>query len=48
MLCNVFINDLSNGLQQTFAEFADDGRLYRALEALENRAFAQNDLGKPE
>lgn len=31
MLCNVFINDLSNGLEQTLAEFADDGRFKEHL-----------------
>lgn len=46
MLCNIFINDLSNGSEWTLAEFADDSKLWRALETLENKAVIQKDLDK--
>lgn len=46
MLCNIFINDLNNRSECTLAEFADDGKLCRALETLEKRAVIQKDLNK--
>lgn len=46
MPCNIFISDLSNGSEWTLAEFADDSKLWRALETLENKAVIQKDLDK--
>lgn len=44
MLCSIFINDLRNGSEYIFAEFADDGELCRALETLDYRAVILDKL----
>ncbi|GAB0182192.1 hypothetical protein GRJ2_000684500 [Grus japonensis] len=47
-LFNVFINDLDDGIESTFAKFSDDTKLGNEVNTSEGRAILQRDLDRLE
>ncbi|GAB0191244.1 mitochondrial enolase superfamily member 1 [Grus japonensis] len=46
MLINIFINDLDDGIESAFTQFADDTKLGGEVDMSEERATSQRDLDR--